>query len=233
MHVLQVEDDGGVDEGDHPHHHVQRCEPKVFHQVARYHWAECISWGGIFRDFCLFKSWISYIYHSHRKLCGTCAVGYIRNGIDGAIDSGVLLVHDEAKHGEEGGVDEGDPEADDADWKHEDKEVAGEGDEEAGNSLQHKTNQGERPLKSQNENGVVFGIDKDKDVLEGGNSPNSLLVAIMVLGRGKDNRQCGPRFGLWSSLLCYCEKEMMAMKQMCEKGGWSRCDIKACLTMGR
>ena len=74
-------------------------------------------------------------------------IGYIRNRIDGAIDSCVLLVNDEAKHGEESGVNEGDPEADDADWKHEDEEVAGEGDEEAGDPLQHQADQGQGPLK--------------------------------------------------------------------------------------
>ena len=68
----------------------------------------------------------------------TCTIGYVCNGIDGAIDSCVLLVNDEAKHGEESGVDEGDPEADDADWKHEDEEVAGEGDKEARDALQHQ-----------------------------------------------------------------------------------------------
>ena len=80
---------------------------------------------------------------------GTCTVGYICDSIDGAIDGGVLLVHDESEHGEEGGVYEGDAKADDADWKHEDKEVLGEWDEEAGDSLQHQTDQGQRPLNSQ------------------------------------------------------------------------------------
>ena len=67
----------------------------------------------------------------------TCTVWYVCNGIDRAIDRRVLLVDDEAKHGEQGGVDEGDPEADDTDWKHEDKEVASEGNEETGNPLQY------------------------------------------------------------------------------------------------
>ena len=45
VHVLQIEDDGCVDQRDHPHHHVQRCEPEVFNQVTSNYWAECISWG--------------------------------------------------------------------------------------------------------------------------------------------------------------------------------------------
>ena len=90
---------------------------------------------------------ISATHQRHNKWCGTCTIGYICNGIDRAIDGGVLLVNDESEHGQESGVDEGDAEADDADWKHEDEEVAGEGDEEAGDALQHEADQGQGPLK--------------------------------------------------------------------------------------
>ena len=81
-------------------------------------------------------------------IAGLCTgtVGYVGDGINRTVDGGVLLVHDEAKHGEEGGVDQGDAEADDADGKHQHEEVAGEGDEEAGDSLQHQTPQRQGPL---------------------------------------------------------------------------------------
>ena len=98
----------------------------------------------------------SATHQRHNKLCGTCTIGYICNGIDRAVDGGVLLVHDEAKHGQEGRVDEGDPKADDADWKHEDEEVAREGDEEAGNALQHQTDQGQGPLQRENVKITMF-----------------------------------------------------------------------------
>ena len=88
----------------------------------------------------------SATHQRHNKWCGTCTIGYICNGIDWAIDGCVLLVNDESEHGEESSVDEGDPEADDTDRKHEDKEVAREGYEEAGDALQHQTDQGQGPL---------------------------------------------------------------------------------------
>ena len=69
------------------------------------------------------------------SVCRTCTVGDVGDGIDGAVDGRVLLVHNLAEHRQQRCVDQRDPEADDADWKHEDKEVAREGDEEAGDAL--------------------------------------------------------------------------------------------------
>ena len=70
-----------------------------------------------------------------KKYEPTCAVGYVGDGVDGSVDGGVLLVDDEAEHGEERGVDESDPEADEADGDHQREEVGREGDEETGDSF--------------------------------------------------------------------------------------------------
>ena len=60
-----------------------------------------------------------------------CDVSY---GIDGSVDADILLVDDEAQGWEQGGVDEGDAEADDADGDHQQEVVGAEGNDEAGDA---------------------------------------------------------------------------------------------------
>ena len=50
MHVLQVEDDGGVDEADHAHDDVEAGEPPVLHDVTGHHRAERVGCKELIED---------------------------------------------------------------------------------------------------------------------------------------------------------------------------------------
>ena len=67
-------------------------------------------------------------------ICYNIPVGNVRYGVDRPVDRDVLLVDDESECGEEGRVDQGDAEADDADGDHQEEVVGAEGDDEAGDA---------------------------------------------------------------------------------------------------
>ena len=151
VHVLQVVDDGGVDDADEGHDDIEGGEAKLLDNVTGGNGPEGV--GG--------------------------AVADVRDGVDRSVDAGVLLVHNVAEGRQEGRVNQGYPKADDTDGEHEGKVVGTEGDEEAGKALQGQPDEGQQPLVLGILAGHLDGEHDPGHVGEEGREPDEALLPLL------------------------------------------------------
>ena len=150
VHALEEVNEGSVDEADDRHNDVEHGEAPVLHDPARHNGSEGVRG----------------------------AVGNVSNCVNGSVHARELFVDDETKGGEQRGVDEGNAEADDADGKHQEEIARAEGDEEAGDALESKSNESQGPLPLRMR---LCCLDADHDprhVGEEGGEPDHALLPL-------------------------------------------------------